>query len=71
MRRKLKAMHGATEVWIRPHLRSSTVNFCLDKDGQTTDGSKTDDQKVQLYELMTEIRKRELEENDPEFTPQQ
>lgn len=30
-----------------------------------------DDQKVQLYELMTEIRKRELEENDPEYKPQQ
>jgi hypothetical protein len=30
-----------------------------------------DDQKVQLYELMVEIRKRELEENDPENVPHQ
>ncbi|KAF2433715.1 acetate non-utilizing protein 9, mitochondrial [Tothia fuscella] len=29
----------------------------------------SDEQKYQLYELMTAIRKKELEENDPEYSP--
>jgi hypothetical protein len=30
-----------------------------------------DEQIAQLYELMQAIRKQELEENDPEYTPEQ
>ncbi|TID14190.1 ACN9-domain-containing protein [Venturia nashicola] len=36
---------------------------------QATFEKMSDDQKVQLYELMTAIRKKDLEENDPEYTP--
>lgn len=36
---------------------------------EDADAPIVDDQKVQLYELMTAIRKKDLEENDPEYTP--
>jgi hypothetical protein len=38
--------------------------------GENTNAPIADDQKVQLYELMTAIRKKDLEENDPEYTPE-
>jgi hypothetical protein len=43
---------------------------CYGRAEQHTDASIADDQKVQLYELMTAIRKKDLEENDPEYTPE-
>lgn len=52
---------GATAYIYRLGIRKERVLTC----------PSTDEQLAQMYELMQAIRKQELEDNDPEYTPHQ